>query len=475
MPYKYFLAGLLALGQFAHANELTDKLPDIGDSASQVLSIEQEQNYGDYIIREIRRELPIVTDPLINYYIDSLGFRLVSQIPQSTPRQFEFFAVKDPEINAFALPGGYIGIHTGLLSKTENESELASVISHEIAHVLQRHIARRIEQNSQMSIPSMAALAASILLTVINPEVGLAGLYSTQATQQQMMLNFSRNHESEADRIGIQTLANAGLDTNAMASFFDKLLTANQHRKNPLPFLSTHPLTQDRIADARNRAKAVQNVKIYESIDYYFARARALRLTHRSPEQLRKQYESLLKKQPSVHLKYGYALTLIDVQAFEAAQAVITDITQQSPDDIFLQLLQIELWLKQQNNQAALQHCEHLLSLYPGNLPISLYKAQSLLQLEQYQDSIRLLRPLTHKYPSNTLIFEQLVEAYAKHGDQVSAHETQSQLLFLTGNYDRALQQLNLARAFPDLDTLTQARLDARIQQIKQVMLELKQ
>ncbi|MBT8448398.1 MAG: M48 family metalloprotease, partial [Gammaproteobacteria bacterium] len=188
----------------------------MGSSSNRILPLNLEQELGDNYMRLLRRELSINSDPLVQSYINQLGFRLVAANPDAEDRKFYFFVVNDPSVNAFAMPGGYIGINSGLIQRAESENEIAGVIAHEIAHVTQRHIARRIEQQQQLSLPSMLAMLGSILIMTQDPEAGVAAITGIQAGATQIMINHTRANESEADRVGITTLARAGFNPVGM-------------------------------------------------------------------------------------------------------------------------------------------------------------------------------------------------------------------------------------------------------------------
>ncbi|MCP3674712.1 MAG: M48 family metalloprotease, partial [Gammaproteobacteria bacterium] len=201
----------------------SNELPDMGSSINKLLPLNFEQELGDNYIRFLRQQLPVIDDPQVRTYINNLGFRLVASNEDAENRQFYFFVINDPAINAFAMPGGYIGINSGLVQNAKNESELAGVMAHEIAHVTQRHLARRLEQQSQLSMPMMLATLGSILVMMQDAEAGMATLTGILAGADQVMINHTRTNESEADRIGIVTLAKAGFNPIGMAAFFEKL------------------------------------------------------------------------------------------------------------------------------------------------------------------------------------------------------------------------------------------------------------
>ncbi|MFL6646777.1 MAG: M48 family metallopeptidase, partial [Sulfurifustaceae bacterium] len=269
---KPLLAALLALliAATAPARANPINLPDLGDASGAVISPSQERKLGEDLMRRARRSLAVLDDPEGTTYVQSLGQRLVSH-SDNPGTNFRFFLVSDPTINAFAIPGGFIGVHTGLLLAAENEAELASVLAHEIAHITQRHIPRMLAEE-QRTMPAMAALLAAALLAGRGGEAALA---LTSATMAQKGLNFTRSSEEEADRIGIRLLSESGFDPRAMPAFFERMQRINRLNESNLPeFLATHPVTTARIADSRARAEQYTYRQVPDSVDFQLVRAR---------------------------------------------------------------------------------------------------------------------------------------------------------------------------------------------------------
>lgn len=266
------IGACLLLGTPAWAAQ---ELPDLGDVARTTFSETRETTLGNQIMRQIRADKDFLDDPEINEYLNNLGMRLAAAHPD--PRyHFQFFAVRDASINAFALPGGYIGVHTGLIAAARNESELAGVLAHEIAHVTQNHIARIVDAQKSNTLTTLAALAVAILASRSGQsQVSQAALVSAQALAMQNQLDFTREHEREADRIGFQVLANAGFDSNGMASFFERLQTHGRLSESQAPaYLRTHPLTYERIADIQNRLEGAVVTRVTDSLDFKLVRAK---------------------------------------------------------------------------------------------------------------------------------------------------------------------------------------------------------
>lgn len=273
------LIAAMTIGQVAPAfADSADTLPDMGTSAGSTLSIGQEMQMGDYYVRQLRGSAPLINDPLLTQYINSLGMRLVSHA-NSVKTPFHFFLINNDEINAFAFFGGNVVLHSALFRYSDNESQLASVMAHEISHVTQRHLARAMEDQQRSAPLTWVGALGSILLAMASPQAGMAALTGTLAGTRQGMISFTQQNEQEADRIGIQVLQRSGFDPQAMPTFLEKLLDQARYSSRPPEILLTHPLPESRLADARNRANQMRPMVVQSSEDFYLAKARTLGCT----------------------------------------------------------------------------------------------------------------------------------------------------------------------------------------------------
>ena len=266
----------MAANTFAAAEETTsdkNKLPEIGSAGFSVLSIEKERQIGGEMMRQIRASQPVLNDPVLTEYINDLGNRMVRNA-KDVNYSFEFFVIQNQELNAFAFFGGHIAIHSGLITTTKTESELASVIAHEISHVTQRHLARRLEAQSKSQPLAMAGLISSVLLTLVNPSVGIAALSTTMAASQQAGINYTRGNEKEADRVGIMLLANSGFNPQGAPDFFATMAEKYRYKSKPPAMLLTHPLPESRISDARLRAQSLSPRPLAPNLQFELAKAR---------------------------------------------------------------------------------------------------------------------------------------------------------------------------------------------------------
>jgi len=232
------------------------KIPNLGQTSTSLFSTDYEHQLGRTWLKIFRSQAPTVDDPLLYAYLESLVFDLVSH-SELQDRRIELVIVDNPSINAFAVPGGIIGVNNGLFMYAQTEDEFATVIAHEIAHLSQRHFSRRVEQAQANAPLNIAGMLAGILLAATTgTDAGLAAMTATQAALQDQQLRYSRANEAEADRVGMRTLYEAGYDPYAAPAMFERMLASNRYNSgNRIPeFLRTHPLSENRIADTRNRA-----------------------------------------------------------------------------------------------------------------------------------------------------------------------------------------------------------------------------
>ena len=297
-------------------------LPELGDSASSTFSNQQEYELGRAWLKMFRSQVRTVTDPLLQDYAEYLVYKLAA-VSQLKDRRLEVVVIDNPTINAFAVPGGVVGLHNGALLSADTEAQLASIIGHELAHLSQRHFARGVEQQQRSALPTMAGmLGALVLAATTRGDAGMAAMAATQAAAQQNQLRFSRENEQEADRIGMDTLTKADYDPNAFASMFEKMLAANRYvGRNPPEFLLTHPLTESRVSDARNRARDYPRKVYVDNLDYQLMRARVeVHLASNNSEALKK-FKARMKGQSRTVEADQYGLALAYMQAGQLKDA----------------------------------------------------------------------------------------------------------------------------------------------------------
>ncbi len=470
----FFLAALLLIAPTRLP--AVPELPDIGDAAASAITPTEEKRTGEAVMRNIQRAGGIINDPLIDSYLNHLGYRLVAG-GNSSMTDFHFFLIDASDINAFALPGGYIGIHYGLILSNRTESELASVMAHEIAHVTQRHHARAYDFGGNNSLPMLAALIAAIVLGAQNNEVGEAAMASIAAGGLQSRINFTRANEKEADHIGIELLANAGFDPNSMADFFGQLHKANRLYGPQAPeFLSSHPVTDTRIADAKSRAANYPRKLPENSDTFHLMRSRIEVLTARDQNKLQQRFAENLKSGRYLNEtgeRYGYALSLLQTGKYKLATQQIERLLQKQPQRIAFLLAQAELEYRQGRIPRALSRYRAALKLYPENPALTLGYTDTLLKAGQAGQAQQLLHNFLREQDRNPRFYRLLAEAEARLGHPAQSQMAMGEYYYRTGRNHQAVTQFNLALKNPSLDFYESSRIEARLQELKAEILAL--
>lgn len=444
------------------------ELPDMGDTSSTFLSIEEENKLGHAFMNNIRHTVTLSDDPEIQIYIQSLGDRLATY-SDTNNRTFTFFIVMDPSINAFAGPGGYIGINSGLILTTESENELAAVIAHEIAHVTQRHLARAFETSSKLSLQTTAAIIAAILIGHNDGQLGEAAFAAATAGNIQQQINFTRSNEMEADRLGIKLLAASGYDPRSMPLFFEQLQRASGSSENQqLEFLRTHPVTLSRIADTRNRAEQFPIISNHKESGFDLIKAKLLISHHNDTKKSLDYFRQKLLKDKSVTNQYGYALALIKDSQYKEAYRYIKTLIDNEPENISYQLLYARNELDNGDIDKALAILKKNINLYPYNYPLTIQYATTLVLKKQTKEAARFVYDyLGHEKPTPTL-YSLLAQAENENDNKASAHQALAEHYYLIGQIHPAIEQLKLALKYLDEDEPNQrAQIEDRLKSME--------
>lgn len=447
-----------------------NKLPDIGISGFSVLSLDKERQIGKAMMRQLRASQPLIQDPVLIEYINHLGNQLVKNA-QDVNYAFEFFLINNNELNAFAFFGGHVGIHSGLLTTADNESELASVIAHEISHVTQRHLARRLESQSNAQALNMTGVISSILISLINPTVGMAALSASIAASQQSSINYTRGNEKEADRVGIALLANSQFDPQGAPSFFSKMSEKYRYVSKPPAMLLTHPLPESRIADARQRAHNYPVKHLPPSLDFELAKAR-IQARYQNSAQDNIAYFKRQLKQQSYSLKagaeYGLALSYFEHKQFQQAKILLESLKAQDNNNLFYIDALTDVYLALKEYDVALSMLEPLTLLMPNNQVISLNYGNALLESKRYQQAELVLQDFLLVNPENYIANDLLTTVYRKQNKKGLMHITKAEVLVLLGAYNKAIDELQTSYDFVEDQPLLQKRIKARILQVQE-------
>jgi predicted Zn-dependent protease len=459
----------LALSPSTFANDI--QLPELGDASSSIVSPQKERQLGQTWLRMYRSQVPTFSDPQMYVYLEDLLNEL-AQHSQLVNRQLDLILVKNSSLNAFAVPGGVVGVHTGLLTFAESEAQLASVLSHELAHLSQRHFARSVEQQRKNQIPFMAAMLGSLILAATTGgDAGIAALTATQAAALDSKLRFSRKNEQEADRIGMLTMTNAGIDPSAMGDMFENMLQTTRYSQRPPEFLLTHPVTENRIADARGRASQYPMKQYPAILEYHLMRARALMVHADTPQAAVKYFRSevngeSLNKEAS---RYGLALSLTQTNQLNQAQEHIQILLDRNPNKGAYLLAQADIHAAGDNIDTALTLLADQLSKNPDNHPFNIRYAELLLKAGLYPRCEEILKAHVKRRPKDDYVWYLLAEVHGLAGDILGVHMARAEYFILNGTYDKAQKQLNNALKLSKKNYHQTALLEERLKDIKKM------
>lgn len=470
--FLFFVTALLfAAANVALADDLN--LPDIGSPADAVLSKNDEARIGAAIMRQINASGAVVKDPQIAEYVSDIGHRVAAHANDGG-HEFTFFVVDDPSINAFALPGGYIGIHTGLLESTRNEDELAGVLAHEIAHVTQRHIARAVTANKRQSLLSTAIMLGAVIagaLGGIDGDAMQGAIAVAQGSQAQAQINFTRSNEYEADRIGMTALANAGFDPRGMSSFFEVISKSGGPSQARVPeFLRTHPVSSSRIAEARSRARSYPKTQTVDTVNYGIARARLHVARFEQPSEAVEFFEQQPSDYQSDHWQYGLAVAYMANNQFQAALRIFEELTNREPDVIAYHVGLGQAQLELEQVQESQQTFERALELFPRNVPLVVAYGEALLRLEQPVLAHSLLLDLfnnTAPTPDQVLL---IARAAIDANEIAEAHYYRAEYSFMTGDLIGGINFLRKGLTTPEINEIQRIRFEARIDFVREFM-----
>lgn len=461
-PTLLTLACLLAAPAFA------DDLPELGDASSSIVSPDQEYQLGRAWLNVLRGQVKSLPDPQLEDFIENSVYRL-AETSQLQDRRLVFVLLDSPQLNAFAAPGGVIGVNAGLFLHAQTEAEYASVLAHELAHLSQRHFARGLEEQKRMQVPLMAAMLAGVVAAAAGAgDAGIAAIASTQAAAIQAQRSFSRQNEQEADRIGILNLQQAGYDPQAMPSMFERLMRQYRYSRVPPEFLLTHPLSESRVADTRNRAAQLSGGNT-DSLRYQLMRARVQLVYESSPGLAAKRFRALLDENPQLDAaRYGLALAYIKSGQLQNAATSLQPLLAKAPNDVTYNLAQVELDVAGNRLDAADQRLQRLLGLYPGSYPARQLRSELLIKQGRPAEAEKLLDALLKERPRDAELWRQQAEVRGLSGNIIGVHQARAEYFALTGDYKQALEQLDFARRRASSNFQLAARIDARHSELQE-------
>ncbi|MDN3653028.1 M48 family metalloprotease [Thalassotalea ponticola] len=472
---KPILAALMSTSLLFSATASTNSdnrnaLPEIGKSAISTLALDKELQYGSAMMKSIRASQPIIHDPVLVEYINDLGNRLVKNA-EDVHYKFNFFLINQSEINAFAFFGGNVGIHAGLLTAADNESELASVLAHEIAHVTQRHLARRLEAQTRNVPLTTAAIISGILVSLVNPQAGMAVLQTSMAASQQAGINYTRNNENEADRVGMDILVNSGFDANGAPNFFRKLASKYRYTSKPPAMLMTHPLPESRITDSRLRASRYPNKLLAPSLPFELAKSRLRSRYKGDPEQNIAIFEDeirLSKYNIKEAAQYGLALSYFAAKKYDKALDLLLELRKSDAKNLFYVDALADVYIEQQAFDSAESMLQQLALIMPYNPVVTLNYANVLYHAKKFKQAETLLQDFLLIDSQHFIANDLLADVYLAQEKLAPHHIQRADVLALMGQYSKAIDQLHTAYNNTEKNSLMQKKIKAKILQFQE-------
>ena len=442
---------------------MASDLPSLGDASSALVSPQQEHQMGRAWLSLVRGQVSQLSDPQLKDFIETSVYRL-SETSQLQDRRLEFVVLDSPQINAFAAPGGIVGVNGGLFLYAQTEAEYASVMAHELAHLSQRHFARGLEAQQRMQIPVMAGMLAGIIAAAAGAgDLGIAAIASTQAAAMQEQRRFSRQNEQEADRIGLVNLEKAGFDPRAMPSMFERLMRQYRYDRMPPEFLLTHPVSESRIADTRNRAEQYTAKGTMDSVRYQLMRARVQLNYEETPGLAAKRFRNMLDENPQMEAaRYGLAIAQIKSGQQKQARETLQPLLDAAPNDVSYNLAQIELDMASSRLDDAQKRITRLLSLYPSNYPVNQARIDLLMKQGRTQEAERALDDMLKQRGKDPDVWYQVAEVRGLSGNTIGLHQARAEFFALVGDYPQAIEQLDFAKRRAINNFQLASRIDAR-------------
>lgn len=443
---KLILGMLSVAAVTAHAQP---SLPSLGDRISGTVSLDEEYDMGQRFLSQIRRSTPAIPDALLNAYLENVTYKLASR-SQLKDHRLSFVIIDSEQLNAFAAPGGIIGVNTGLFLNARTEAEFASVMAHEIAHVSQRHFARSVDEAQAGRIPQMGALLASVLIMATSDGGhGAAAVTAAQGLSVDNQLRFSRSNEAEADRVGQDTMYRAGFDPDAMSSLFERLAAINRFGRRPPEFLLTHPVTESRISDARGRAYRYPSQDYGQNLEYQIMRARVVAHYAENKRALVEEHRLALESSSSVFTqdvnRYALVVAYYENQQFNLATQTLAPLLEKDPNRISYAVTQAEILTDQNEPLQALDFLQRHLEINPDNHPLTMAAVNALMEARAYSEASELMeRHLTHR-PNDDQLWFRLAETQGQAGNIAEVHKARAEYFRLLGDYINSRQQLQFA------------------------------
>lgn len=451
--------------------DLHEELPELGDVSQTVLSAQDEQNIAEQILAEVATSDEVLQDVEVVDYLQALGNRLAAA-SDDKQQNFHFFVVKDTSINAFAMPGGVIGVHIGLFLSSNSESELASVLGHEIGHVTQHHLARMLAKQKTDTFKNIAGIAVALLVARSNPQLASGALATSSAAGIQRQLDYTREHEREADRVGLSILQNAGFDPRGMPAFFATLQRGSRFVEGSAPsFLRTHPVTSERISDVENRVATMPYKQVASSLDYYFVRAK-LRTNEGLAQTVIDQFAHNIQRgryanEAAEH--YGLAVAMLRKNDVAGASQQVKWLDDHQVKSSFIENVKARIAVAQNNPQKVAEQYASAIKQYPQNRSLVYGYADHFLALKQTKEMINLVKAKQSLYPNDAHLYELLAKAYFVEHKDLLRFQAQGEAYFQQYNVDKAVEQMTFASKATDGSFYEKSIVEARLKDLQRL------
>ena len=451
-------------------------LPELGDVSQTVLTPLDERRIGEQIMRDVSTSDEVVQDVEVIDYLNNLGNRLVSA-SSDKQQKFNFFVVQDNSINAFAMPGGVVGVHTGLILATNSESELASVLGHEIGHVTQHHMARMLASQKYDTFKNIAGIALALLVARANPDLASGALSTASAVGIQNQLDYTRDHEREADRVGLQILDSGGFDVRAMPAFFTTLQRGTRFAEGSAPsFLRTHPLTSERIADVTNRVSQMTYRQVPDSVEFQYVRAKLI-ANNGSADTNIQVFEQNIREHKYTNEAaehYGLAVAYLRKNALPQTEKEVAWLKKNAPLHAMIENLSALLQVVENNPQQAAKQYSAALKLYPDNRALIYGYADHFLAIKQADNAIKLIKEKQGLYPNDAQFYDVLAKAYTMQNKLLLSYQAQGEAYFRKYDLARAIEQMELAVKANDGDFYQKSIVEARLTELRRMQGDVK-
>lgn len=463
-------------GSNTGATNLDVNLPDLGDVSQTVFTPLDEQRIGEQIMRDVAVSDEVVQDVEVIDYLNALGNRLAAA-SSDKHQKFNFFVVQDNSINAFAMPGGVIGVHTGLFLAANNESELAGVLGHEIGHVTQRHLARMLASQKYDTFKNIAGIALALLVARANPQLASGALTTASAAGVQNQLDYTREHEREADRVGLQILNTAGFDVRGMPSFFTTLQHGSRYSEGSAPgFLRTHPLTSERISDVTNRVDQMAYKQVPDSVEFQYIRAKLFANNGAVDTNIAVFEQNIRERRYTNEAveHYGLAVSYLRKNALAQAEKELILLKKNAPQHVMVENLSARVQVAKNNPVLAAKQYAEALKLYPDNRALIYGYADHFLAVKQVDNAIKLIKDKQSLYPSDAYFYEVLAKAYTMQSKALLSYQAQGEAYFRKYDLARAIEQMELATKAKDGDFYQISIVEARLKELRRLQGDVK-